>query len=187
MTIEVPHLFWKLLPSMKKKKLREHTPAKAPAAPGADEKRMQYGVLPYRLAEDGHLEVMLVTSRETRRWVVPKGWPIKKLKPHLSAEREAFEEAGLRGKVSTRAVGSYHYNKRLKAGTTVTCEVELFPLEVRKQEETWPEKDQRDQRWFGLDDAAAAVVEPELGDLLRRLGELIEPRAPETPSATLPR
>jgi 8-oxo-dGTP pyrophosphatase MutT (NUDIX family) len=166
---------------MKKKKLREH----ASAGPSTDEKRRQYGALPYRMAGDGHLEVMLVTSRETRRWVVPKGWPIKNLKPHSSAEREAFEEAGLLGRVGKRPVGSYHYGKRLRAGTTVTCEVELFPLEVRKQAKTWPEKDQREQRWFGLDEAAAAVAEPELGDLFRRLGDLIQPAAPD-PSAPDP-
>ena len=62
----------------------------------------QYGVIPVREAADGRVEVLLITSRETRRWVVPKGWPIKGLKPHASAAREAFEEAGLIGETARR-------------------------------------------------------------------------------------
>ena len=154
-----------------KKKAR--VKSKAPGAAG--EALVQYGALPYRVAEDGHLEVMLVTSRETRRWVVPKGWPIRDLKPHSSAEREAYEEAGIVGRVRKRSVGSYTYDKRLNPDTTVLCEVELFPLEVRKQLKRWPEKKQREGRWFALDEAAAVVDERELGDIMRRLDKLVKP------------
>ena len=156
---------------MKKKKAWEKNKAQG----SAGEPLVQYGAVPYRVAEDGQLEVMLVTSRETRRWVVPKGWPIKSLKPHSSAEREAYEEAGIVGRVRKRSIGSYTYGKRLNPETTVTCEVELFPLEVRKQLKSWPEKNQREQRWFALDEAAALVDERELGDIVRRLDELVRP------------
>ena len=137
--------------------------------------RVQYGVVPYRVGEHGRLEVMLVTSRERRRWVVPKGWPIKNLKPYSSAEREAYEEAGLVGRIGKRSVGSYQYGKRLTPALTVTCEVELFPLKVRKQLKRFPEKDQREGRWFGLEEAASLVEERELGEIVRRLDQLIEP------------
>jgi 8-oxo-dGTP pyrophosphatase MutT (NUDIX family) len=68
--------------------------------------RLQYGVLPYRFTETNSLEVLLVTTRQTRRWIVPKGWPIKGLKPPRSAAREAYEEAGIRGTVGAKAIGS---------------------------------------------------------------------------------
>jgi len=130
--------------------------------------RTQYAALPYRIGDDGAIEVMLVTSRETRRWIVPKGWPIKGLKPHETAAREAFEEAGVVGRVNKRPIASFQYEKRLKDGATVTCDVELFPFHVEQQRKRWPEQDERDGRWFSLEDAAAAVAEAELSEAIRR-------------------
>jgi 8-oxo-dGTP pyrophosphatase MutT (NUDIX family) len=129
--------------------------------------RRQYGVLPYRRAAGGGLEFVLVTSRETRRWVIPKGWPIKTREPHSSAAREALEEAGLVGRVGEQPIGSYHYDKRLKTGSIVVCEVEVFPLEVAAQRKRWLEQGQRDIRWFDRDEAAEAVQEPELAAVIR--------------------
>lgn len=126
--------------------------------------RQQFAALPFR-TDDG-LQVMLVTSRETRRWVLPKGWPIKGLKPHSVAAREALEEAGLTGKVAKDAIGSYHYVKRMRNGAALTCEVGVFPLHVEKQRRNWPERDQRTTSWFSPEDAAMLVDEPELRDLL---------------------
>src|SRR5215208_6047832 len=123
------------------------------------EPRIQYAALPYRQCADGTLEIMLVTSRETRRWVIPKGWPVKARKPHASAAREALEEAGLVGEVGTQPIGSYRYDKRLKSGTVVPCRVDVFPLEVRSQRKRWLEKGQRETRWFSLQEAAQAVNE----------------------------
>jgi 8-oxo-dGTP pyrophosphatase MutT (NUDIX family) len=132
--------------------------------------RTQFAALPFRYSDPGRLEVLLITSRETRRWVIPKGWPIKGLSPARSAAREAFEEAGLEGVVSDQPIGSFQYRKRMRDGASVTCDVDVFPLEVTRQLESWPEQGQRDLRWFGANEAAAAVDEPELARMLRSFG-----------------
>jgi 8-oxo-dGTP pyrophosphatase MutT (NUDIX family) len=120
--------------------------------------RQQFGVLPYRDAKKAGLEFLLVTSRETHRWIVPKGWPIWGLKPAASAAREAYEEAGLRGAVRSRSIGSYLYEKRLdEKQTAVPCEVKLYPMQVRRLETTWPERAERIRLWFSPAAAIAAV------------------------------
>ena len=126
---------------------------------------VQYGVLPWRLVDS--LEVLLITSRETARWVIPKGWPIKGKPGPRSAAQEAFEEAGVEGDLDTQAIGAYPYLKRLKDGSTRPLSVEVFPLKVSRELPDWPEKDQRQRRWFKLPEAAEAVDEPELGDIIR--------------------
>jgi 8-oxo-dGTP pyrophosphatase MutT (NUDIX family) len=103
-------------------------------------KRVQYAALPYRMNGGTRPEVMLVTSRETRRWIIPKSWPHKGKAPHRSAAREAFEEAGVIGAVGRQSVGSFLYEKRLKKGGVVACEVLVFALEVKRQSKEWPEK-----------------------------------------------
>lgn len=133
--------------------------------------RLQYACLPYRMKAKGEVEFMLLTSRETKRWVIPKGWPMKGKKPHASAAREALEEAGLVGKVGREPLGSYDYQKRLKGGMAVPCRVDVFPLAVKSQRKDWPEKGQRTLRWFSREEAVEAVDEPELRDLIRTFGE----------------
>ncbi len=128
--------------------------------------RIQYGVLPYRIAQDGSPELLLVTTRETRRWIIPKGWPIKGLKPAKSAAREAYEEAGIRGTVSPKSIGRFSYQKRLDDGGTVPCEVRVFPMLVKRQVEVWPERHERDVRWFEPDKALSAIKEVALRDLI---------------------
>src|SRR5271170_7842981 len=88
-------------------------------------KRVQYAALPYRRKGRSPTEVLLVTSRETGRWIIPKGWPAKGKAPHKSAAREAREEAGVVGKINLRSVGSFSYEKRLKGGKVVVCEVQV--------------------------------------------------------------
>jgi 8-oxo-dGTP pyrophosphatase MutT (NUDIX family) len=134
------------------------------SASDAEEARLQYAALPYRF-RDG-VEILLVSSRETRRWVLPKGWPMKSKKPHSAAAREAMEEAGLVGKIDKKSLGSYHYQKRLKNGATVLCRVQVFPMLVEKQRKSWPEQNQRTTQWFSIPDAAEAVAEPELRDVI---------------------
>lgn len=130
--------------------------------------RQQFGVLPWRESKKAGLEILLVTSRETRRWIVPKGWPIKGLRPAASAAQEAYEEAGLRGTTGTRALGTYMYDKRLvEKHTTVPCEVTVYPMQVRRQEATWPEQSERRVRWFSPDAAIAAVMEDGLKAIIR--------------------
>lgn len=131
----------------------------------AQEPRLQYAALPWRKADT--LEILLVSSRETKRWVIPKGWPIPGLAPHDAAAREAFEEAGIKGRTEPAALGHYHYLKRRKRGTGQLCRVEVFALEVESQAADWPERDERTRRWFSAAAAADAVEESELKALIR--------------------
>jgi len=112
---------------------------------------------------------MLVTSRETRRWIIPKGRPKKGKSPHHSAAREAFEEAGVVGAVARRSVGSFSYEKRLRNGGAVVCKVCVFPLEVRRQNKQWPEKRERVVKWLSASQAAEKVKEPKLSVIILRL------------------
>jgi 8-oxo-dGTP pyrophosphatase MutT (NUDIX family) len=134
---------------------------------------LQYAALPYRRRSDGTIEVMLVTSRETGRWIIPKGWPIHGLGPPGSAAREAMEEAGLTGRISNRSIGFYHYKKRLADGSAVICAVETFAFEVEKQFSSWPEQAQRQTQWLEVREAADAVQEPELSSLILKLEALL--------------
>jgi 8-oxo-dGTP pyrophosphatase MutT (NUDIX family) len=138
-------------------------PSKIPPA-----KRVQYAALPYRLSGRSR-KVMLVTSRETRRWIIPKGWPHKGKAPHHSAAREAFEEAGVVGAVRGHPLGSFAYEKRFKNGRVVLCEVHVFPLKVRRQNKQWPERRQREVKWVSAKEAAEKVQEPKLSAIIRRL------------------
>ena len=132
-------------------------------------RRLQYGALPYRMTNGHRAEFMLVTSQETRRWIIPKGWPKKGNSPHRSAAREAFEEAGVLGAVGRQPVGSFSYEKRLKNGGSVECEVHVFPLEVRRQRKEWPEKQERRVKWLSASKAAEKVKNPVLSKIIRRV------------------
>ncbi|WP_375460162.1 NUDIX hydrolase [uncultured Enterovirga sp.] len=127
--------------------------------------RIQYGALPYTFVE-GQAVVLLATSRDTRRWIIPKGWPMKGKSPHQTAAREAFEEAGIKGDIGRIPVGSYEYGKRLRDGAVVLCRVEVFPLRVTEQRRRWPEYHQRETAWFSLEDAASSVQEGDLAALI---------------------
>src|SRR5262252_2705112 len=95
-------------------------------------RRTQHAALPCRFSRASGVEVLLVTSRETKRWVIPKGWPKKHKAPWDSAASEAREEAGVVGEVSKEPIGSYLYTKRLRSGKAVVCEVQVFGLEVKR-------------------------------------------------------
>jgi len=126
------------------------------------EPRAQFAALPWRRNDAGEVEVLLITSRETRRWVIPKGWPIKGKSSAKSAAREAFEEAGVTGKITKRPQGAYAYDKRLKNGRLQHVRVAVFPLLVEAESEAYPEAGQREKQWAVLTEAAKLVDEPEL-------------------------
>lgn len=128
----------------------------------------QIGALPYRSDANGDVEVMLITSRETRRWVIPKGNPIAGLAPHEAAAQEAYEEAGVRGIASPEAIGEYAYVKRHRMRADRDLIVTVFPLAFTEQLVDWPERGQRDTRWFPLEQAAALVDESDLRTLIER-------------------
>jgi 8-oxo-dGTP pyrophosphatase MutT (NUDIX family) len=129
--------------------------------------RVQFAALPVRLDANGSVEVLLLTSRETKRWIIPKGWPMKGRKPWEAAAQEALEEAGIVGRPSTRPIGSYLYFKRQAAHFDL-CRVEVYLLEFEKQLKTWREKGQREAKWFDLNEAAMLVEEPGLISILQK-------------------
>ncbi|MEI9993509.1 MAG: NUDIX hydrolase [Rhizomicrobium sp.] len=135
----------------------------------------QYAALPYRVTEAG-VEILLITTRRTRRWIVPKGWPIEGLTPAATAAREALEEAGISGEVDTDALGSFSYLKELRSGLSVPCRVDVFPLKVTRQRKTWAEKEAREARWLPATEAAKAVMEPGLKRLIIKFGARLAPK-----------
>ncbi len=126
----------------------------------------QVAALPYRTDDNGRVSVLLITSRETRRWVLPKGNPIRGLASHEAAAHEAFEEAGVTGIACPTPLGQYNYWKKRRNGQLKHATVALFPLAVTEQADEWPEQDERETQWFDLAQAAAAVDEPDLGRLI---------------------
>lgn len=125
----------------------------------------QVGALCFKRAENSALKVLLITSRESKRWVIPKGWPSDGEDFHLAAAREAFEEAGVKGRVQSWALGDYVYAKRKRALIT-PVKVVVYPLLVLKLKHCWPEAGQRERRWFPLEVAANHVIEPGLAALI---------------------
>jgi 8-oxo-dGTP pyrophosphatase MutT (NUDIX family) len=130
----------------------------------------QVGALPVRREKDDSLQVMLVTSRGTGRWVIPKGWPWPNVPDHVSAAGEAREEAGVIGQPKARSIGSYIYGKR-RPDRVVLVHVAVYLIDVKQELESWPEQHQRRRAWFSVADAAAAVEEPDLRALILRLPE----------------
>jgi predicted RNase H-like HicB family nuclease/8-oxo-dGTP pyrophosphatase MutT (NUDIX family) len=121
------------------------------------------------MQRDGNIQVLLVTSRDTGRWVLPKGWAEKGISEARLAAKEAYEEAGIVGRVAPMPVGSYHYPKRLPESRVLDCEVKVFVLRVAHLLDNWPECTQRRRQWFPMAQAAEAVDEDELAMLLLHL------------------
>lgn len=117
----------------------------------------------------GDGRVLLVTSRDTGRWIIPKGWTMHGRSRSDAALREAWEEAGVKGRVAKGSVGRYHYDKILRDGRAQPVEVRVFRVTVNKLAKSYPEVDQRKRRWFTPAAAAKRVAEPELQQLLRAL------------------
>ena len=131
----------------------------------AERRGKQCAALPFSW-DEGELRILLVTSRETHRWVLPKGWREKRLAPHALAAKEAFEEAGVVGEVERRPIGRYDYLKRGPRDRVTPCSVRVFPLRVERLLDDWPERRQRQRRWFSPAEAAMAVEEGGLVTLL---------------------
>lgn len=113
--------------------------------------------------------VLLITSRDTGRWVIPKGWPIRKLSLPGTALQEAWEEAGVKGLIGKRELGRYHYDKRRDHGFAVPVEVRVFPIAVSRLADTFPEAGQRRRDWRDPSEAAGMVDEEGLQALIRDL------------------
>jgi hypothetical protein len=125
----------------------------------------QYGALPYRVGTYG-VEIMLITSRETKRWVIPKGWPIAGKKPHQVAAIEAHQEAGVKGIIGKEPIGSYPYSKALPSGGERLCFIEVYPLWVTLEAARWRERAERERAWFRKNIAAEIVDEGGLAQII---------------------
>jgi 8-oxo-dGTP pyrophosphatase MutT (NUDIX family) len=132
-------------------------------------KRVQVAALCYRQGNKGK-DVLLITSRGTRRWIVPKGWPIDGLDGPEAALQEAWEEAGVKtAEIDPEAAGTYEYVKGLDSGGEALVETTVYLTRVIDLDSTYPESDERDRKWVAPDEAANMVDEPGLKDILRKL------------------
>ncbi len=112
------------------------------------------------------MEILLITSRERKRWVIPKGWPMEGRTDYNAAKQEAFEEAGVKGRIGKLELGHYIYSKRLNSGELGTCRTVVYPLEVEKMLASWPEKKERFRSWFEVDEAVEALGDEDLAKIL---------------------
>jgi 8-oxo-dGTP pyrophosphatase MutT (NUDIX family) len=126
------------------------------------EVRQQYGVLPWRSRRGDAMKVLLITSRERGRWIVPKGWPAKGRAPFMSAALEAFEEAGIIGDIDPEPLTHFHYLKGHDDGSRERVRVTLFGMNVQGTLSHWRERGQRKRQWFKLDEAATRLDDREL-------------------------
>src|SRR5215813_8341023 len=130
--------------------------------------RQQFGALPFAITETGEVRVLLVTTRGRRDWIIPKGWPIRNLTPAATAAREAYEEAGLVGTVvGDEPVGFYRYEKHRSARRMTLYEVAVFLFAVERQRRKWPEKSERQTRWFSPEEASGLVASEDLADIVK--------------------
>ena len=135
--------------------------------------RIQYGALCWRASGTGNgIEVLLITSRDTGRWIIPKGWPMPGLAPEAAAAQEAWEEAGAQGVVNPLCVGRYGYHKCLTPEAQVPCAVAVYGMQVTHLADSFPEVKERSRQWFPTSTAATLVNEPDLG---RLIGEFVPP------------
>lgn len=144
------------------------------------ERIRQVAAVPFRVGADGGLEILLVTSRETRRFIVPKDWPMKGKSGRKAAAIEAEQEAGVVGKVLKAPAGTYSYWKRL-ARRFVRVDVTVYLLAVTGELPAWREKKTRQRAWLALHDAAILIDEPELATLVRDLAIPPEDQEPTEP------
>ncbi|SFT00457.1 8-oxo-dGTP pyrophosphatase MutT, NUDIX family [Sulfitobacter marinus] len=132
-------------------------------------KRLQVAALCYRETPKGK-QVLLITSRDTGRWIVPKGWPVDGLDGAEAALQEAWEEAGVsKADIESSPIGYYDYDKRLDHGLTTPVNAQVYLTRVRNLEDEYPEVNERTRKWFAPAEAAELVDEPDLQDILRAL------------------
>lgn len=130
-------------------------------------KRVQVAALCYRKRKSGK-EVLLITSRDTGRWILPKGWPIDGMDEPTAALQEAWEEAGVKHKrIANAPLGTFEYQKRFEGGAEATCRTQVFSVEVDHLSRDFPEREERRRKWVSPSKAAEMVDEPQLRELLR--------------------
>ena len=125
----------------------------------------QIAALPMRRRK-GHVEILLITSRETKRWLIPKGWPMDGIADHKAAKIEAFEEAGIDGRIGKTPIGFFEYEKRGHMGDGRPLLVTVYALQVSELKRNWPEKSERQRKWFSAAMAAELVKEEGLRGII---------------------
>jgi 8-oxo-dGTP pyrophosphatase MutT (NUDIX family) len=135
---------------------------------------VQSGALPWRLKRRKKAEVLLVTGRRSGRWMIPKGWPVPGKSLADSAAQEAFEEAGIKGKVDPKPIGTFRHVKQHLLYGTLEVDISVHPLAVKRELSDWPERGERIRKWFGVDEAATRVDSEELRKLIVEFGRSLE-------------
>ena len=128
----------------------------------------QSGVLAFRRLENGEVSILLVRKPHSKNWGIPKGNAVAHLSLADNAAKEAFEEAGVRGRIDPRPAGTYRAVKR-KNHLQLVIEVCVYLFEVTDIAKKWPEKDRRDIKWCSPREAAILLHEPLLTELCGRL------------------
>lgn len=139
------------------------------------EMRMQFAALCWCISADGKTRILLITSRASGRWIVPKGWPMDKTSPPDSAAIEAWEEAGVQGTVNPYCLGLFPYTK---SEDDQRFMVAVYPLNVSSLAEVYPEAGQRKRSWFSCKRAASLVSEPDLAEIIRTFDPSALPDVP---------
>ncbi len=145
------------------KKLKQQ-PIKLPPA-GKREVRMQFGALCYRVRRD-KIQILVIKTRSGKNWIIPKGWPVDQATPAEAAAKEAFEEAGVVGKITANCLGIFSNTKELD-GQDLPCMVAVFGLKVKRIHAIYPERGQRKRKWLSRKKAAAIVDNLELSQLIK--------------------
>ena len=130
---------------------------------------IQTGALPWRITSGKRAEVLLVTGRRSGRWIIPKGWPMPGKSLAKAAEREAYEEAGVEGTVEEEPLGSFSHVKDHPLMGSLEVSILVHTLAVKREHPRWPERGERQRKWFKLKDAAESVESPELRDMILEL------------------
>lgn len=139
--------------------------------------KLQVGALCYRWTNKGELRILLITSRRTRRWIGPKGWPMRGKTHAESAATEALEEAGVEGNTANKSIGFFNYQKNVGGRKTVRCTVQVFPMEVTKMHSNYKEKGQRKMRWLKPKKAAKRADPLEFSKLIKKFAQKAEASA----------
>ena len=135
---------------------------------------LQSGALPWRLKRRKKPQVLLVTGRRSGRWMIPKGWPVAGKSMADSAAQEAFEEAGIKGKIAQKPIGKFRHVKQHILFGELEVDILVHPLAVERELGDWPERGERNRKWFGLSEAVERVDSEELGKLIAAFGKSLK-------------
>ncbi len=150
-----------------------HGPSPSEGRSGKTKRGQQFAALPWRRSPSG-IEILLISSRDSGRWIVPKGWPMEGRSGAETAATEAFEEAGIAGTIDSEPIGSFDYLKTARKGEGRWCSVTVYPMLVEKQLADWPEREQRRLLWLPAEEAAAMADDAGLAELIRVLTKRLQ-------------